>query len=443
MHNNNDKKQKTEQSGLRRIINGKEMQLFTIFTVILLYLVAFICSSPLEIWDGIRQIIVSRDALITDYFVLADYGAAFFNAALVMTVCVVLLMVEKIPFTGSTMAVVFINAGYGLWGKNIANILPILLGAFLYAKLHHVRFGRHIYTALFGTSLAPFVTEIMYMLPFSAPVNFAIAVAIGILLGFVISPLSMHTASMHMGYNLFNVGFSAGVIAFVIVCVLRSFGLESEAVLIWQEGIPMSLAVGMYAYFAMAILFGLVVNRGKIEKLLHIFTHPGRAVADFVLMDGPGATLMNMGLVGALTLTYILLIGGDLSGPVLGAIWMAFGFAAFGAHVKNFIPVLLGVFAYSFISQYEMTTPGIQLAAVFAVGLAPIAGQFGILAGALAGMLHSAIVMCTADMYGGLNLYNNGFSAGWVAIFMVPILESLIPRFVDRSRKWRSREKSR
>ncbi|MBQ7840940.1 MAG: DUF1576 domain-containing protein, partial [Lachnospiraceae bacterium] len=38
--------------------------------------------------------------------------------------------------------------------------------------------------------------------------------------------------------------------------------------------------------------------------------------------------------------------------------------------------------------------------------------------------------------YGGLNLYNNGFSCGWVAIFMVPLLESFIKRYeVRRARK--------
>lgn len=418
--------------------NGKELMLFTLATNILLYLVAFSTAAPGDLIWGVVEIIVSRDALITDYFVLAGTGAAFFNAALVMTICIVLLLVEKIPFTGPTMAVLYINAGYALWGKNIVNILPILLGTFLYAKLHRVKFGRYIYMALFGTGLAPFVTEILYMLPFSSAVNFVLAVAIGIFLGFIISPLSMHTASMHMGYNLFNVGFAAGILAFVLVCILRSFGLESKTVLIWREGISVPLAVGMYIYFAVAVILGLVINSGKLRNLFRLFQRPGRAVTDFVLMDGPGAALMNMGLVGMIGLTYILLVGGDLSGPVVGAIWMSFGFAAFGAHVKNYLPVLLGVYLFSFISQHAATTPGIQLAAVFAVGLSPIAGQFGVIPGMLAGMLHSAIVMCTAEMYGGLNLYNNGFSAGWVAIFMVPAMESFMKHFKDR---WQNRQK--
>ena len=413
----------------------KGLQIFCIFSILLLFAAAFICDSPWEIMRGMWEIVVSRDALITDYFVLGGYGAAFFNAALVLSVGVAMIIVTKIPFTGPTMAALFINAGYALWGKNLVNIVPILLGTWIYAKMHRVHFGRYIYTALFGTALAPFVTEMVYLLPFSLPVNLVLAAVSGILIGYLLPPLSVHAVSMHMGYNLFNVGFSAGLMAFVFVSVLRSLGMESEMVFLWQEGRPVWIAVGMYGFFALAFFLGLYMAKGNLRSLLGIFRHPGRAVADFVLMDGPGPTLMNMALVGSICITYILLIGGDLSGPVIGAVWMAFGFAAFGAHVKNYLPVLAGVFLFSFISRYEATTPSIQLAALFGVGLAPIAGQFGVIAGAIAGMLHSAIVMCTAEMYGGLNLYNNGFSAGFVAIFMVPTVESFMKHYELRGKK--------
>ena len=61
-------------------------------------------------------------------------------------------------------------------------------------------------------------------------------------------------------------------------------------------------------------------------------------------------------------------------------------------------------------------------------------GEFGVIAGIISGMLHVAIVMCTSQMYSGLNLYNNGFSTGWVAIFMVPFLESFMRRFGRKNR---------
>ena len=145
-------------------IKGNEMKCFFIATVVLLYIAAFLCGSPREIWEGMVGIVRTRDALITDYIAVAGAGACFLNAALVSTICLTVTLATKIPFTGPTMAALFINIGYAFWGKNAVNILPALLGTFLYAKGHHVHFGRYIYTALFGTCLAPFVTEAVYLL---------------------------------------------------------------------------------------------------------------------------------------------------------------------------------------------------------------------------------------------------------------------------------------
>ncbi len=215
----------------------------------------------------------------------------------------------------------------------------------------------------------------------------------------------------------------------MIVCVLKSLGLQTETVLQWEEGRPAGVAAGLFLFFLAVFLVGFICSDRKLDGLKKIFTRPGRAVSDFILMDGAGPAMMNMGLMGIICTTYILLIGGDFSGPVVGAIMMVFGFSAFGAHVKNYLPVLLGVYLFTFVSRYEPTTPGIQLAAIFGIGLSPIAGQFGIPAGILAGILHSAVAMCTAQIYGGLNLYNNGFSAGWVAVVLVPALESFIKQY--------------
>lgn len=419
-------------------IKGKEMKIFCFFSAFTMVAAAFALGTPGEIAAGLQTIVVSRDALITDYFKLAGYGSAFFNAASVFIIGIILVCVEKIPFTGLTLAALFMNAGYALWGKNPVNILPILAGTALYAWSHGARLNRYIYTALFGTCLAPLITELVYILPYNKLLNLIVSVITGIFIGFILPPLSTHTASMHMGYNLFNVGFSGGVLAFVIVSVLRAFGMESESVHIWCSERRVVIVIGLYCYFVLAVIFGWITSGEKLriwKKLLKLMRHPGRAVADFVVMDGAGVTLMNMGFIGIICVTYILLTGGDFSGPVVGSILVAFGFSAFGVHARNYLPVLAGVFLSAFITRFEVNTPGIQLAALFGVGLAPIAGQFGITAGMIAGFLHAAIVMCTSPMYGGLNLYNNGFSAGWVAIIMVPVMESFMKHFDERKRK--------
>lgn len=415
-------------------IDGKELKIFADASAVLLLIAAFCLAPPMEILEGMKMIILSRDALITDYFKLAGYGAAFFNAALVLIIDIVIVRLVKLPYTGITMAAFFINVCYGFWGKNIINMMPVVAGTFLYAKIHKAPMGRYLYTALFGACLGPIVTELIYILPFSPLGNLIPTIAIGIMIGVVLPPLSAHTVSMHMGYNLFNVGFSAGILAFGIACIMRSFAVEVAPVFIWREGMHPGITVGMYGYFILTFLYGFWLEHGTLKSLKKIMTHTGRAVADFVLMNGVGATLMNMSIVGLIGETYILLIGGDFSGPVQGAVIMAFGFSAFGAHAKNYLPVLLGVFLSNFITQYTPVTPGIQIAALFAVGLAPISGQFGPIAGIAAGVFQAAIVMYTSEMYGGLNLYNNGFSAGWVAIIMVPLIESFMQKFKNRKR---------
>ena len=428
---------------MKELIKKDGLKYFTYITLALLYFTAAAFSHPQELASGVRSIILSRDALITDYFELVGYGPAFFNAALVMTISLVMIEYAELPFTGLTIAAVFINTGFGFWGKNVVNILPIHFGTILYAKAHNTPMSRYTYTALFATCLAPFVTELTYILPFGLWGNLAIAIIAGLFVGYVLPPLSQHTASMHMGYSLFNVGFSGGTLAFVMFCVLKSFGIESQSVFIWKAEQHPGLIAGVYLYLIAAFLLGLYMSEGKMGGLIKIFKHPGRAVADFVLMDGPGATLMNMALTGTAALTYAMLIDADFSGPVLGCLFTVFGFAAFGAHLRNYLPVLLGVYLSTFLTQYSANDAGVIIAAFFVVGVAPIAGQFGVIPGILAGMLHSCIVMCTSQMYGGLNLYNNGFSCGWVAIVMIPALESFMRGYEVRKQQRKLKRESK
>ena len=69
-------------SNIRNKLKGNEMKLFLFASAAFLYIGAFLLASPGEIMEGMNKIICSKDALITDYFALAGYGAAFFNSLL-------------------------------------------------------------------------------------------------------------------------------------------------------------------------------------------------------------------------------------------------------------------------------------------------------------------------------------------------------------------------
>ena len=67
----------------------------------------------------------------------------------------------------------------------------------------------------------------------------------------------------------------------------------------------------------------------------------------------------------------------------------------------------------------------LQIAGLFGTTLAPVTGTFGVFAGVLAGALHSAVVRQTGGPVAGMNLYNNGFSGGLVAMVVYPLLTAI------------------
>jgi len=116
------------------------------------------------------------------------------------------------------------------------------------------------------------------------------------------------------------------------------------------------------------------------------------------------------------------MIGGDLNGPVIGAILTIVGFSAYGKHPRNIVPIMLGVFIASLAKPWSAADPSILLAALFGTTLAPIAGRFGWHWGIVAGIVHSSAATSVGALHAGLNLYNNGFAAGIVAAVLVPVI---------------------
>jgi hypothetical protein len=85
--------------------------------------------------------------------------------------------------------------------------------------------------------------------------------------------------------------------------------------------------------------------------------------------------MLNMGLCGWLGLAYLLAIGADLNGPTIGGIMTIVGFAAFGQHLLNSVPVTAGIFFGSLAKPWAINDPAIVQATLFGTSLAPIAGQ--------------------------------------------------------------------
>lgn len=390
-----------------------------------LCLFGVLCGPPGELLPGVWRIITERAVLITDSMMVGGTGPAFFNAGLVTLISLVILRLCRATISGITIAAVFLMAGFSLFGKDVWNIMPILLGGWLYSRYKHDPFSRYVYISLFGTALAPVVTELAVIGGDWVLLRFLIPVGVGILVGFVLPAISVFTVRIHQGYNLYNVGFAAGLVGMVLASIFKSFGYVFGTRLEWSTGKNLQLSVFLFILFGAMFLAGFFYNGRSFRNLIRITRHSGRAVADFVYHDGYPVVLMNMGLIGALAALYVLAAGGELNGPTVGGILTVCGFGGFGKHLRNIVPVMLGVVISSFLMVWSLNDPAVLLAALFATGLAPIAGQFGWKWGIVAGAIHASVVLNVSFLHGGLNLYNNGFSAGLVCIVLVPLIESL------------------
>ncbi|MEG0591522.1 MAG: DUF1576 domain-containing protein, partial [Lachnospiraceae bacterium] len=184
----------------------------------------------------------------------------------------------------------------------------------------------------------------------------------------------------------------------------------------------------LFTFFVLLILFGLIHSKDALRGFWNILKTSGVGGMDYVVTNGFGAVLVNMGVNGIVATLFVLLVGGDLNGPTIGGIFSIVGFGSTGKHIRNILPVMLGVWIASFTKTWNITDPAPIIALLFSTTLAPIAGKFGIFAGIIAGFLHSSVSLHIGIIYGGMNLYNNGFAGGVIAAFMVPIIQSIEDR---------------
>lgn len=382
-----------------------------------------------ELISGLIRIIKEPDFLITDYFVVGGAGAALINAGLLTLICIYIIYRQGMEMDGHTITSSCLMFGFSLFGKNLVNIWTILLGVYIYARYHKMPFAKYVYVGLYGTSLSPIITQIMYITELPITVRILLSLFIGFVIGFVLPPLSTHVHYAHKGYSLYNVGFAAGIIATVIVSLLKSFGIQTSSRLLWGAGYN-RLFGGILGGLFLLMIVGSLIYGGKevLESYRQILRSTGIGGTDYLMDEGGAATVFNMGINGLFATAFVILVKGDLNGPTIGGIFTIVGFSATGKHIRNIAPIMFGVLIASFTKQWDIYNPSPMLALLFSTTLAPIAGEFGVLVGMLAGFLHSSVALNIGSVYGGMNLYNNGFAGGMVAIFMVPVIQSIMDR---------------
>lgn len=363
--------------------------------------------------------------LITEFFAVAGLSSAFLNASLHFFIAFILMTYNtRSRMNGLQIGAVGIFVGHSFLGTHIGNIFPLILGVALYAKLTKQSFKLYTTISLFTTALAPIVS-FLFLATGGTLLSFTIANIIGLILGFIAPPLAEEFLKFHHGLTLYNFGFTTGIIALFFTLFLPYFQMNIPVTQIISTEYSLYL-IGYILCILTWILCLCLINpnrkQNKFQQLLH---SSGRVPDDFVSKFGTQATLINMLLTTGTFTAFFLLLGISFNGPVLGGLFTIMGFSAFGKHLKNTVPIALGVILACLLLNHSIYDTRFMITLLFATGLCPISGFYGAIYGLIAGFLHYNLVAVVINLHQGMTLYNNGFSTGFVAATLTPLIETV------------------
>ncbi|MEG0327508.1 MAG: DUF1576 domain-containing protein [Erysipelothrix sp.] len=402
----------------------KTNRLLLIFSCTMI-IFSFIIDSSQSLLLGMKNIILSSSILITDYIAIGGIGAAILNASLLSLFASILIDRSEADMSGIGIGAVFLMFSFGLFGKNVVNILPIMLGGYLFSRVKRIPFGNVIHTVLLSTSFAPIVTEIALMTGLPHVISIPLAIITGTLVGFLIVPVADHLLSIHKGFNLYNVGFAIGILGTIFVSIMKSYGHSPKPRVLVSSGNNLFFTVFLVILFLTMLLVGIFSDKEALHKYRQLIHETGYNDNDFYAKYGIYTVLINMAVNGFLSLFYVLVVAkGDLTGPSIGGILTVVGFSGKGKHFRNIIPIYIGVVLGGMTKSWTIDQPSLLFAALFGTALAPIAGYYGFFWGIVASFINSSVALNSGQLHAGLNLYNTGFSVGIVAAVLIPLLES-------------------
>jgi hypothetical protein len=154
----------------------------------------------------------------SDFITKYGFASTLLNMIVVGLISHIYILIFNAPLNGPTIGGVFTIIGFGAYGKNIRNVVYILLGA----SLGHILGWWELSTpvimlgALFGTGIAPIAGKYGLVVG-----TIAISLHIG---------LVQNVGSLYLGLNLYNNGFAEGFTGFIIPAIMSGLFIKKYRV---------------------------------------------------------------------------------------------------------------------------------------------------------------------------------------------------------------------
>lgn len=407
-----------------RFIEYLKKSFYLPILALIMIILAFIFNTPKEIFVGYKNILLSSSILTTDYIAIGTLGGALVNAASILILNLVILRLLNLRMSGLIYAALYMILGFSFFGKNILNSLPIYIGIYSYAFLNKIPVKNLVISLLFSSGISPLVSYLIFGFDLAYYISIPLGIGAGIVAGLMVPAISSHTIKFHQGYNLFNVGFSLGIISLAFNGVLRAFNLRASEISILSNDHNLFLYLFVAILALVLLIAGIILNPKSFKMIPDLYKRSGRLVSDYIRDYGVSIVMINQASLLTFEILICLIFKIKPNGAIFGTILAVSGFAGAGLHLKNTSFVMLGAILMCLITKTNITSTSIIIGILFSAGVAPIAGRYGIVAGIIAGMLHIAILPLCRSFQGGYDLYNNGFCAGFVACILIAIIEA-------------------
>ena len=411
---------------------------------------AFILPDRSTAFTGLWKIMSGTCKISTNYFALGGYSATFLNMGLVGLICTALCFRPGAKPNNVTTLGVLLTLGFGSWGINPLNMIPTVLGVWLFCLVKKEKLGAMSNAMMYSTGIAPLISDLLFRYPGVDYIGFnwlglGLALFVGLVIGFFLPAGLGHAPNIHKGYDHYSaavpIGFTAFFLRAALYTVLLGQKTSELSTLAALDTVSWPMTnIFCFVVFGLCIVFALLMGCTP-KDYWNLMKDSGHGVC-FTAKYGNAPFLMNVGVFGLMIVGYFNLAGfidgKDVwTGMTFGIVFCMLATCNSGSHPGNVWPIMAGYILSSFLfawlgkllgnENFALTigNQSILIGLCYANGLSPIAGKYGVGYGMLAAGLHYLLVTAVPDMHGGFCLYNGGFTAALICLLFVPQLEKL------------------
>ena len=403
------------------------------------FVIAAVCMPDRStMLSGFWQILSQPCKVTTNYFSVGGFSATFLNMGLVALIMVGLFHVTGTKVNNVSTLAFLLTLGFCSWGIHVLNMWFTMLGVVIANLIKKEKFYANVNAMLFTTGVAPVISDLLVRYPNAEAIGFnllgfALAIAVGIIVGIIVSAGLPHSPNVHKGCNLYSAALPVGMAMFFINGMLyKVMGIDLPGT-VGDMTVASQSIVNIFCIvlFGLFVVFALAMGGGK--GYWELLKNRGQ-VANVSGTCGNAVWLMNAGVYGLFILAYYNAIGAPFNGVTFGLIFCMLCTCNSGSRPTNVWPIMLGYVVASFVTGWLSSLLGgnftmavnaqaIVIGLCYANGLSPICDKYGWQYGFLASMIHYCLVTLVPGLHGGFCLYNGGFTAIFVCIILVPVLE--------------------